>query len=659
MKLKAALTALGDASVGPGRNERLELQIKGMYATTCADCQTPTTADAFDWDVDTNEPVAKHYVCLPCGGPRSAPTDDEDRSLARRFGRSGPDYHFLLSRTVAPGDTVRGQAEETLAVYPPRSLAAIAILLHKLESLALDHATHRLLAGLLVAAFDATTTLGQERPKVLSAPRRYREVNVWLALESAFGLLAGPASPDWSTTLDQLLTRPDQAAIYVHSGPMRELAARLPSASSSLLLTAVPRPNQAFWDLSATWAGWLWGPESVEAFRGSLQRRRYDWNWHARALHQTLAAAQPAMANAGRLVCMLAEAEPGFEASLVAAAAGAGYHLRGWTLRADTAEAQLEFEPGEPTTGPSRGPDLFRAAREAAVEVLQARCEPNPWIGLHFAAWCNIAANRLFPWDAADPLSSVNRALQQVAGDTSTFQHLSESASDDPATGLWTLADETFGRQPLTDRVEAEVQRCLTDGDSLDEHDLLRDVCAAFPGVLTPGRGLVMACLVSYGIRDGAGLWRLRAEDAPEVRAGELQAILAELRALATRSAFEAGAGNPQVWRDGAQTAYIFAVLTSAVISAHLRAPRQPARRRFLVLPGGRVGLVEHKLRNDPQLRQLFVDGAWTIVKFRQVRRLMTDEGLTRATLEPAFAGDPLGSLQQMLLPEKGEDDRG
>ncbi len=661
-ELKLALTALGDVRVGPSPNDRLEVLVKGFYKTTCAECQTPTTADAYDWDSEVGEPVTKRYVCLKCGGPREAPTDAADRGLALRFGRSGPDYYFLLGRSVAPDDSERGQADDTLAVYPPRTLAAIAVVLHKLEGLDLGLETRRLLDGLLVAALDATTALGQDRPKVLSVPRHYRELNVWLALESALGLLAGPAAPHRLVTLDDLLSNPTRAAIYAHPGPMRDLEPRLPAAAFSLGLTAVPRPNQAFWTLSATWAAWLWGPEANEAFRGSVHRRRYDWNWHARALHQSLAAAQPALAPGGRLVGLLAEAEPGFNASLLSAAGGAGYHLRAWSLRGDTAEAQLEFEPNLPAVQPAGAPDLTHAVREAAVALLLTRGEPSRWTSLHFAAWCGITAKRLADWDAGDPLARVNQALQQAAADKSTFLHWSESSGDDPASGLWFLADEAVAAakagparaasRPLADRVEAEVLRRLGDGKPVDEYDLLREVYAVFPGALTPGRALVLACLASYGLKGEAGLWQLRPEDTRETRSGEVQSIQAALRALATRNGFSVADANPQEWREGDETVYSFAVVSSAVVSHYLLPPWRPARRRFLVLPGGRAGLVEHKLRRDPRLRQALLAGAWTIVKFRRVRQMLADVGVTRATLEPALAGDPLQSLQQLALPE-------
>ena len=148
-------------------------------------------------------------------------------------------------------------------------------------------------------------------------------------------------------------------------------------------------------------------------------------------------------------------------------------------------------------------------------------------------------------WDAADPLASVNLALEQVTVDTITFQHLNDGGSNDPGAGLWYMTDQGLrsgqaAGQPLADRVEAEALRCLTRGEAVEEHDVFRDVCAALPGPLTPGRGLVMACLTSYAVKDEAGLWRLRPEDAHEARSGEVQSIQAELRALAGRNGVDA-----------------------------------------------------------------------------------------------------------------------
>jgi hypothetical protein len=127
---------------------------------------------------------------------------------------------------------------------------------------------------------------------------------------------------------------------------------------------------------------------------------------------------------------------------------------------------------------------------------------------------------------------------------------------------------------------------------------------------------------------------------------------MAALRALAGRHGYDVAGSNPQEWREAGENVYIFGILSSAVISYYLLGRQLPARRRFLVLPGGRAGLTEVKLRRDPRLRQALQTGTWTIVKFRQVRRMLADAQLTRATLEPALLGDPLEHMEQLALPE-------
>jgi len=67
-------------------------------------------------------------------------------------------------------------------------------------------------------------------------------------------------------------------------------------------------------------------------------------------------------------------------------------------------------------------------------------------------------------------------------------------------------------------------------------------------------------------------------------------------------------------------------------------------------MPGGRAGLVETKLRRDPSLRQALDKGQWTLVKYRQIRRMLSDASLTRATLDPVLDGDPLEAMQQLAL---------
>lgn len=656
-ELRAALTVLADVPTGPGPTDRLELAVRNLYRTLCAECTTPTSADVFEWDDEANQPVSKQYYCQTCGAARQDPTDEADRALAARYKRGGLDYHFLLERVTTAADPDRVHAEEALAVYTPRTLAAIGAVLVKVEALARDRETKRLLAGLLLAALDETTVLAQDRPKLLSVPRRFREVNFWLALERAVGLVAGAAQPERSVAMAELLAAGAPAGIYAHAGTVRELAGLLPAGACRLILTAVPRPNQAYWSLSAVWASWLWGRDSAESLRSVLRRRRYDWAWHAKALQRTLAPLAPLLPGAGRLVGLVPEAEPGFTASLLTAAAGAGLALDDAVLRADTEAAQCEWRVAGPITGPELPPEntVTTALREGALEALRARAEPVRWSTLHLAAWRRLARLRLLAWQPDEPLSQTNHALLQVATDTGTFRRLGAAAASDPNTGTWTLASanvpiELSRSIALADQVELSVMRHLTDRVPVDQDELDQRVCQMFPGPLTPGRGLVTACLASYAQLTASGQWVLRAEDDPETRREELRAMEAALRALAERCGFDVRPGPPQVWLVAGEPIYRVVVGVYATLGQYMRAAQGPAQHRLIVLPGGRAGLAEFKLRRDPDLREALATDRWQLVKFRQVRQVAAEPDISAASLGAALAGDPLAGMQQLAL---------
>lgn len=651
LELTAALTHLADVRV---EAERLETYLRNLYRATCPVCGALGEADSFEWDTDAQAdgPIAKTLICAKCGGPpQMHPADESDRTVARRFRARGPDYYILLDRVTALDDPDRTHAEEALAVYPPRALSAIATTLTKFNTAALAPETRRLLSGLLIAAFEDVTLLTQDRPRILTAPKRFVERNFWLALEKATGRLAGAPQPDRSCTLSDLLIRAE--GIYAHPGPAREVMEHLPPQSCALMLSALPRPSPAYWALSALWAGWLWGRDSAHALRNVLRRRRYDWAWHAEALEHTLAHTRPALKADGHFIGLLTEAEPGLNAAVLTAADRAGLALRSAAFQYDTLEAQCVWQPEE--RGAERSDAQSKEAmqatlRRALAETLRARAEPGRWSGLHFGAWSALAEARLLVAVPSEPLTVVNRALTR---ESANLQRWEAKPDDDPATGWWHVADATTFTAPLSDRVEAEVLRHLSNGAVWDEHELLAAICQMFPGRQTPARSLILACLGSYADEREAGHWQLRAEDEAAARAQAVQSVLAELRALAVRNGYTVAGANPQEWRDEGQPIYLFAAIPSAAFSGHVLAPLSPAHRRFIVLPGGRSALAELKLRRNPHLRAEVKAGQWAFIKFRQVHRMAADDALTRATLEPAFHDDPLEELKQLRLSGK------
>jgi len=641
-ELRSALTRLADASKDGGR---LENYLKGLYRTWCAACGAEASADEVEWV--EGQAAFRTYTCPKCHHlAQHEPVSEADLAWVNRFSAHSLDYHYLLDRVAPAADPARAHAEEALAIYPPRTQAAVAAMLTRFDTLAADREVRRRLAALIVAALEATCVLTQERPRTLTAlPRHYIEKNFWLALEQATGLLGGAPAAEASVSLADLLS--GRTGIHVATEAARELAPRLPAGGCALVIAALPRPAQAFWTLSALWSAWLWGRASAAALHGMLMRRRYDWDWHAHALGRVFAHVRPALNPAGRFVGLMAEAEPGFVAAALAAGEAAGYSVSGAALRADTAEAQLMWTTGdsasaESRTAPPPASDAVEAARRAAEDVLQTRSEPVRWPTLHFAAWQALARRHLLP-AGDDPVTAMQRRLDPAFRDASRFRRLEAEAKDELSTGLWFLPEGAApAEQPLADRVEETVRRQLLSGEPAGTHAVMSAVCAAFPGLQTPDQSLVRACLQSYAREVSADLWQLRPEDAGATRALEVDAILAQLRMLAVRHAFDVVDTNPQAWREGGETTYLFAVTTSAALGTHWLGPRLRARRRFLVLPGGRAELAAFKLRRDPRLKAAMSKDDWIILKFRQVRQMAANTQLTRATLEPAFYADPL-----------------
>jgi len=641
-ELRSALTRLADI---PKDGGRLETYLKGLYRTSCAACGADAGADEVEWV--EGEPVSKTYTCEQCHHlAQREPVSEADRGWAKRFTAHGLDYLYLLDRVAPAADPARANAEEALAVYPPRTQIAIAAVLTRFDTLAVDRDMRRSLAALIVAALEATCVLTQERPRALTAlPRRYIEKNFWLALEQASGLLGGAPGKEASISLPDLLA--GRSGIHLSQEAAHELAPRLPAGGCALVIAALPRPTQAFWTLSALWSAWLWGRASAATLHGMLLRRRYDWDWHAHALGRVFAQSKPTLPqhSGGRWVGLMAEAEPGFVAAALTAGAAAGFTLAGAALRADTAEAQFLWTLGDGGAASAAAPPgstAVETARRAAEAALHARAEPVRWPTLHFGAWQMLAQQGLLA-ATDDPVTSLHRRLDPVFRDAQHFCRLEAEAKDDLSTGLWFLPEGVkLAELPLADRVEEAVRYQLLSGQPISTQAVMSAICAGFPGLLTPDQSLVRACLQSYAHEVTREMWQLRPEDAASARALELDTILAQLRVLAVRHAFDVADTNPQAWREGGETVYLFAVTTMAALSAHWLGPRLHARRRFLVLPGGRAELAAFKLRRDPRLKAAMQRDDWVILKFRQVRQMTANTLLTRATLEPAFEADPL-----------------
>ena len=647
-ELRAALAELAALRKG---DERLETHLQSLYLTQCNQCQRQIPAEAFVWERASGALVARIYHC-PCGDSGEYPATPADQALATGLAATdGLHRARLLERVAAPDDPDRPHAQEALDCYLPRAVYALISIINKLDGLALSPERRRLLSALVLNACDEASVLwnypeDRPRPKILGLPPRFLEKNVWMALERGVELWSGTCHTVGYVNWPEL---PGEAGgLCLFDGPMRALAPRLKDLSIGAVVTAIPRPNPAFWSLSALWAGWLWGQAATAPFKSVLRRRRYDWNWHTAALYATLKNISDRLPLNTPLFALIPELEPALLSAALLAAAGAGLELSGLALRSRHDAAQVLWhrrafahEDQEPVEIEAE------TVVQAMQQVLLERGEPLPYLYLHASALAAMAADHSLRW-RAEALAQIHAPIQAALG-RPVFVHLAESQN--PDSGMWGLAEWDNQSDPLPDRVEIATVRFLQKQPGSSFRELENALNAELAGLLTPSLGSLRAMLASYAI-ESDGLWSLRPEDAPISRRLDLENAARDLITLGVRLGYTTQTDEKDVrlirWLEKDQVRYRFHLLASAVVGRLLRLNPAPAEQRFLILPGGRASLLAYKLERDPGLRA--IAAGWRILKFRQLHRLAEMSGLTRIQFDQEISGDLIEPPEQMKL---------
>jgi len=644
--LRAALALLAAA---PKDDTRLERFLLELYRSECARCGASVFADHFIWDRELQVPVLKAYACDACHHSGEDPTTPTDRERAVASAGYGLAHALAAERAAAGDDPDRDHVEAALAVYPARAVYALVTLLQKLEQIEFTGGQRRAAEALMLSTFDAANGLwgypeSRARPKMLVASPRFREVNVWRALERA-----GDEWPQEPAAV-QLAAWPESGlphagVLAVFPGPIRDLIETLP-AEAPAILTALPRPNQSYWTLSALWASWLWGREAAAPIKMALRRRRYDWMWHAAALRgafQALARRQPA---GSPVLAFLPEAEAGFLAAALAGLDAAGYRLRGQALRLSDGQAVVAWEAARhrPATSAEEIGEVMAGAAEAALLELG---EPAGYGLLYAAAALELGRQRQLAdqWASDDtpPLMRLTEEMEMILAPGGRFERM--EVRTELESGHFWLVDSASAAMPLSDRVETSVLETLRSHPGIHTTEVEARLCDAYRGLRTPDRKLVLACLASYALEDPTGCWRIRPEDEAEARLSDIAEIRAMLEALGDRLGYRVSAGEGPigpwnatvVWEEAGRPAFHYHVQGTAALEAALAAP---GGEHVIVLPGGRAPLVAEKERRDPRLRAWLAAGG-RIVKFRHIRRLATEASLHAESLPERLGIDP------------------
>jgi hypothetical protein len=427
--------ALADLAAARKEGQRLELLIQSMYLTRCLACGRELPAEAFLWD--STGLVGRIYQCS-CGSGGEQPVTPEDVERAAVWSRTQAMHRSrALERVTALDDPDRPFAEEALDFYQPRAIYALDIIIHRLDSLSASDERRRCLTALVLWTLDAANSLWphlaeRPRPKQLTLPGVFRENNVWRALEAGIQAWAADA-PALPLTLWPE-EPPETGGICVFEGAFRSLAADLDEIPIKAVMGAIPRPNQAFWTLSALWSGWLWGRAAVGPFKAVLRRRRYDWQWHAEALRALFGSVSQAIPPQTPCFALLAEAEPDFLTAAILAAQTAGLELGSLSMRGEQEALQIHWRKAE-KSAPGKLPLDANFVRKALRDTLDEQGKPLPYLRLHAAALTALAQKGMLRW-SEEALPLLEKTIQEALG-APEFIDLDTRAN--PETGKWAL----------------------------------------------------------------------------------------------------------------------------------------------------------------------------------------------------------------------------
>lgn len=643
---QSAVSELASARRG---DERLQIHYQSLYQTDCPNCGQRIQAAGYVWKKDEIQPHRREIICPFCrleGEFAPAPFDLERLNLP-----GNPQLHHAraIERISAARDDTREGAEEALRAYLPRPLYFITTLINKIEGLPASAERKRLLLALALSVCDKANTLwphpgGRSRPRQLTTPPEFLENNLWSAFEQAV--------PEWSGQPGRVpLTRwpilpPPGGGICLFSGRLKNLLPLPESIPLHSALVVLPRPNQAFWTLSAIWSGWLWGREAVQPLSGALERRRYDWQWHTAALHSTFSALERSVPAGFSLLGLLPELVPGFLAAAMVAAGASGFRLEQAAFSPEPEFAQLSWRSGRAGQSSLAEQSPQRIIRQAAVDHLTARNEPTLYLPIYTAGLVALADHNLLPPRQAqlpyDTLTRLQNLVSDSLSDQATFRHYGSRVTVE--SGWWWLNSASGSSElPLADRVEVEVARRLLKQARFTQVEVEADLAQQFTGLLTPSGDLVRECLESYAEPDNTTppRWILRDSEHPETRRNDVRAVQVGLGRLAKRLGFTAEGEFPVIWRSGTgvPVLYLYPII-SAIISRAVYSPAASPRNCVLVIPGSRARLISYKLRRDPRLAEAAGQG-WRFLKFRLLRELLTRAELSESLFQELLDSDP------------------
>ncbi|MCE1252860.1 MAG: hypothetical protein LWX83_04835 [Anaerolineae bacterium] len=635
LEFKAALSELSKIRRG---DEWLDQHLSRLYLTRCPLCNAFSPAEAFLWRKGDLYPYASIYHCEKCQGEGEKPCTQEDFDLLNHLGSDKLHRARALQRVVDINDDAKNDVLEILENYPTRPLYFISTLINKIEGSSLPENRRKLLYALVLSICDQGNAMwghpgGRSRPKQLMTPPVYRENNLWITLESAIGNWCRRKN---SVDLKFYPAFPEQSGICLYPARLRTLTELPPELNISAVACILPRPNQAFWSLSAIWSGWLWGKENVEPLKAMLERKRFDWNWLENALTQSFSHLNQILPRGTPFFSVFSELDAGFISAGVRAASLGGLSIYAAALSEedDILHTWWLSQPERPPAAPA---NLENSLRQSLISFLSQIVEPASYTRLLVHALLESAAdhslNKIIPRTVTSTaIRFIQNSFDAVLNSTPAIVAFSQERTG-IETRLWGL------RQPLeilslSDQVEMQVVNLLQKKPLQTSPEIEEIIFSLFPGLMTPTRELIDACLESYAeavVSSPAAeiKWQLHSREQPATRKNDIETIINFLQKIGASMGYQVNEQNPQTWNDrSGEIKFTYHIIASSILSKHVFGKKATAGINVIVLPGSRSRLLSYKLEKDPNLKRILHEGGWRFLKFRHVRNLAGKSGL-------------------------------
>ncbi len=655
-RMISALADLGSSRKG---DQRLDLHFRALYETRCLNCNQLIQADEYRWRRGDTVPSSRIYHCPFCHHEGEFPPGPEDLAALALAGNDALVRARALERLNFGGQP-NPLAGEAVGIYLARPLYFIFQVLSRMEGFfAAPELQDRLRALLLVCMDEgcslSPSTASKSRPKQLTAPPIIREKNLWKLMDEAVKLIATGESPVPITFWPDI-TLPDPG-ICLYQGRLTDLLPLPARLKPSAVVSVLPRPNQAYWALSALWTAWLWGKQAAFPLRGALQRKRYNWDWHTGALYHNFHNIRNMLQTGIPVFTILPELSTGFLAASYVAARGAGFNLTGLAMRSSDELAQMTFQVGPDKLEPHEI-DLEQLFRLAIQDHLSQTNQPADALTLTGGCITRLSAFPIPMNEDRFPnlkwVNDIQRSWKNIFSTAGYLVRYHSLASEGEAGLFWFPESGLItDALPLNDRIEMEVLDLLRKYSKISVALVEQELCRKFPGVMPPSREYLVACMESYAspIFQENDTWELLLSETTAAREKDLQTIVKLVHAVGNRLGFTAAGENNVQWKDqNGNIVYNIYVITSSVIFPYIsKVQPVPNNNCILILPGSRSALLARKLKRDPRLAAL--SEGWRFIKFRHLRLFHTSRENRLAEWEKWLEEDQPGWEEATQIP--------